>query len=524
MVTHLKDDILYHILSHIIADIDVQPTLESCFQSGNSKSNTARRTLAQMARAHSSFTKPALSALWGSLPSDEALKHLLWVIKTDQYPPLESYQKLVTHGPSWQKFQEYASLVRTITIDPSIRTSEFPSKLRQGTFWARLSSVLGDTPILPRLRSAILFSVHSFGVHDFDMGLLRLFNPSIHELNVVLLGVGRGQQVNFRTVLSACLPSGQNLESLSVVVPVSVLDIESLPELYPRLRRLKIDEDGILPNQLALLATLPNLEYLSIVLTPFAPLDIPVTFAELRSLDIFSDAFVWIDVLIAHMNAPKLRSLFISETHPDSDETYSQKLSSHLGTVANKYPSLTAFRWDNRDITSAGLESTSRAGMTLAELFDPLLSLRSMRSFSVSFIGPLIPYSPRDFEKIADAWPDIETFDLSLAGRGPDQYADLESLASFACHCPRLRELRVPNVKFDADDSTPVVNPGPAPHWLQELNVATVVLPTEEFEEVNRQRTVLLGLIKQVFRSARIRFPVIRAPLRSRKLMTGAGG
>ena len=40
--------------------------------------------------------------------------------------------------------------------------------------------------------------------------------------------------------------------------------------------------------------------------------------------------------------------------------------------------------------------------MTLAELFDPLLSLRAMRSFSASFLGPLIPYSSSDFEKMAD--------------------------------------------------------------------------------------------------------------------------
>ena len=86
--THLKVDIFYHILSHIIADIDVQPTLESSFRSGDSKSDIARRTLARLARAHSSFTKPALSALWGCLPNDEPLRHLLRVIKSDQYPAL----------------------------------------------------------------------------------------------------------------------------------------------------------------------------------------------------------------------------------------------------------------------------------------------------------------------------------------------------------------------------------------------------------------------------------------------------
>ncbi|PIL25896.1 hypothetical protein GSI_11649 [Ganoderma sinense ZZ0214-1] len=520
------NDILYHILSHITADIDIQPTFESCFPSGASKSNTARCTLARLATAHSSFTKPALAALWGFLPSDKALKHILWVIKTEEDSPLENYEAVVTHGPSWTRFQEYASLVRTITIDPSVRTAhgQYPSKLRHGTFWARLSSALGGTPILPGLKSAILFSMHHFGEYDFDMGSLCLLNPSIHDLNVLFLGVGRGEQGNFRTVLSTCLPSatGHTLETLSVIVPVPVLDINAFPQSYPRLRRLKIDEGGILPEQLTLLATLPDLEYLSIVLPPFEHLHIPVVFPELRSLEIFSYAFVWIKLLIAHMACPKLQSLFISETHPDSDDTYSQELSDLLRTVTSKYPSLMAFRWDNRDITSAGMESASKAGMTLAELFDPMLSLRAMRSFSASFIGPLIPYSPSDFQKMAEAWPELETFNLALAGSGPDQYADLQSLASFARHCPRLLELRIPTIKFNPSDTSAPFVGSPMPHWLQELKVAKVALPTDEFEEVTRQQTVLLGLAKQVFPSARINFPVIRNRLRSRMLMAGA--
>ncbi len=411
--------------------------------------------------------------------------------------------------------------MRAITIDPAVRTSEFPSKLRQDTFWSRLSSALGDTPILPRLKTATLFSPHPFSIFDFDMGVLRLLNPSIHELNVLFLGVGPGERSKIRTALSACLPPGHNLEALSVVVPISVLDIEPLPQLYPRLRRLKIDEDGIRPHHLALLATLPKLEYLSIDLNTYAPLDIPVAFTELRSLDVFSYAFDGIGMLIAHVDAPQLRSLSISETHPDSDETYPQELSNHIRTLASKHPFLSAFRWDNRDISSAGLESVSRADTTLAELFEPLLSLRAMRSFSASFIGPLIPYSRSDFRKMAEAWPDLETFDISVAGRGSDQYADLESLASFARHCPRLRELRVPNLKFDPDASTTVVPVGPpTPHWLRELKVGNVVPSAGQFEDAIRQRTVLTGLIKQIFPSAKIHFPVIRAPLRSRKVAT----
>nr|VWO97173.1 Non-specific serine/threonine protein kinase (EC [Ganoderma boninense] len=359
--------------------------------------------------------------------------------------------------------------------------------------------------------------MHPFSVHDFDMGLLCLLNPTILELNVLLLGVGHREQVNFRTVLSACLPSGHDLEVLSVVVPVPVLNIELLPKLYPRLRRVKIIEDGILPPHIALLATLPNLEYLSIDLSPSTPLNTPVAFPEVRNLGLFNDGAASIGSFIAHVEAPKLRSLFISETHPDTDETYPQKLLDLFRTMASKYPCLTVFRWGNTDITSAGLESKSRAGMTLAELFEPLLSLRSVRSFSVSFIGPLIPYSPSDFQKIAEAWPDLETFDLSrLAGRGADQYADLESLTVFARLCPRLRELRIPRLKFDLSDAAcPIAGPR-TPHWLQELKVTSLILPTEVFAEVTRQRAILLGVLQQIFPSAKINFPVIRAPLRSR--------
>ncbi len=82
------NDILLHIVSHVIADIDVQPTLESCFPSGGSKSNTARQTLARLARVHRRCTQPALDALWRSLPSDEALRHLLCVISMESNPPL----------------------------------------------------------------------------------------------------------------------------------------------------------------------------------------------------------------------------------------------------------------------------------------------------------------------------------------------------------------------------------------------------------------------------------------------------
>ncbi|PIL23599.1 hypothetical protein GSI_14912 [Ganoderma sinense ZZ0214-1] len=462
------NDILRYIVSHLATDLDV-PTPESPrFELDDSGADEARQALVRLAIAHSTFTKPALAALWRFLPSEEPLKHLLCVVGIAQRPPRDRNEWITlpmvllgtpaTHQSGWARFQEYASRVRTITIDPSLPTFGFPTKLVQDTFWSQVSSTFGDAPILPQLEAATLFSINPFAVCDFDMGALCLLNPSIRELNITCPG----------NSLSACLPSGHNLEVLSVVVPVAVLEIETLPQLYPRLRSLKVDEDGIHPDDLALFATLPNLEHLSIVLSPYAPLNGPITFAELRSLDVFSYDFSDVGLLIAHVDAPKLQSLSVSESHEDSDDTYPQELSTHLRTLVQKHPSLTAFRWVARDLSSFGHPRTADT-TSLAALFAPLLSdLLSMRRFSASFAPPYIPCSesPSDFQKIAEAW-----------GR-------------------------------------PV-------HALRELEVGSVVLTSEEGAEAARQGRVLRGLMQHIFPGAKISFP-IRASL-GRRMVAGGG-
>ena len=430
-----------------------------------------------------------------------------------------------THRSSWERFREYASLVRKITIDPSIRALDFraPGKLRQETFWSQVSSALDDEPILPRLEAATLFSLNPFALFDFDMGALCLLTPSMRELNVICPGVGPAERSNFRAVLSVCLPCSHDLEVLSVVVPVSILEVEALPQQYPRLRSLKVDEDGIEPDQLALLATLPNLEHLSIVLSPYAPLDRPITFPELRSLDVFSYDFAGVGLLVAHLNAPKLRSISISEAHGGCDKTYSQTLFQHLSTLATRHSALSAFRWVSRDSDSfvPAHAHTRRAETTwtLAALLAPLLSaLPAMRRFSASFTLPPIPCSALDFEKVAEAWQGLEEFSLSVSGcGGRGVEPGLESLAVFARHCPRLRTLRIPSVKFDPDDAAAsTVQAGPHSE-LRELRVGNAILASTEFEEATRQGKVLRGLMRQIFPSAKISFPVRASLGRSRR-------
>ncbi|KAM5536122.1 hypothetical protein V8D89_010221 [Ganoderma adspersum] len=529
-------DILHHVVSHLAADLDV-PTPESLrFDVDDSGSDAARQALARLARAHTTFTQPALAALWRFLPSDQALKHLLCVLGIAQRPtgddehawitpPMKLLGTPVTHPSSWARFQEYASLVRKITIDPSVSALDFraPGTLRQETFWSQVSSALDDEPILPRLEAATLFSLNPFALFDFDMGALCLVTPSLRELNVICPGVGPAERSNFQTVLSICLPFGHDLEVLSVVVPVAILEVAALPQQYPRLRHLKIDEDGIRLDQLALFATLPNLEHLSIVLSPYPPLDRPITFPKLRSLDVFSYDFSGVGLLIAHVNAPRLRSISISEIHGGCDKTYPQALSNHLSTLVTKSPFLSAFRWVSRDSNSfvpphAHTRTAPDTSWTLAALLAPLLSaLPTMRRFSALFTRPPIPCSHLDFQKIAESWPALEEFSLSVSGGGGGGGVDpgLESLTSFARHCPRLRTLRVPSVKFDPDDAAVVLG---GPHSrLRELSIGNVVLTSTEFEEATRQGKMLRSLMQQpeIFPSAKISFP-IRAALERR--------
>ena len=85
--TSLTDlhDIFYHILSHLAPDLK---GLNIAFNETLEAMDT-RKTSACLARTHSSFTKPALTEMWRSLPNQKALEHLLCVVGIARKRPLE---------------------------------------------------------------------------------------------------------------------------------------------------------------------------------------------------------------------------------------------------------------------------------------------------------------------------------------------------------------------------------------------------------------------------------------------------
>ncbi|KAI1787406.1 hypothetical protein LXA43DRAFT_712766 [Ganoderma leucocontextum] len=457
-------DILYYIVLHLAADLNNVP---HGHYNELTDSKSARQALARLARVHSSFTRPALAALWRFLWSDKALKHLLCVVGIAQRPPetrhnswyrlcpVELYGTPETRESRWTRFQEYACLVREIIIDPFVAAVDpnLRPKPQQDTFWYQLLSAFGNAPILPRLEVATLLNAGSFLTFrdSLDTGPLCLLNPVIRELNIIFPYMsGREDETTLRSVLSACFSSRQNVEVLSLELPVRALDIKSLPQSHPHLRHLelKLDYDygpRIDPNHFTSLATLTTLESLSIDLSSQAPLNLPVTFTRLRNIAVSGYDFRAISALIARVDAPQLRTFSITETHIYSNNIH-QELPSYLRMLVAKCPSLMGFHWHSRQIylPRHGFGGERRAGATLAELIDPLLSLRTIRSFSARFWSPIVPYSSTDFRTIAEAWPELETFHLyDHEDSAGDQYADLESILSFARHCPHLRSLGI---------------------------------------------------------------------------------
>ncbi|KAM5540938.1 hypothetical protein V8D89_005249 [Ganoderma adspersum] len=439
-------------------------------------SKSCRKALACLARSHSTFTRPAVAAIWRSLPSPKALEHILCLVgivqqhpKQERHrdlPPLEVYGTLATHESAWVRFQEYASLVREIIVDPFILPEDSYSMPLEDTFWYRLSSAFGDMPILPRLEVATIRSRRTL---DVDAGVLRLLNPSTRELDVNLPNISWEQVKQLEKPFKDCVSLMQNLEILWMRADLGelsldrFLDLESFPLFHPRLRSLTFRQDctpSVELNCLRHLAALPDLENLTINLhSSGEPASFSVTFERLSKLAVSCSQFHEVGIFFAHIDAPRLRSLSVTETWGNTD-AIAQELPNHLHTLVAKCPALTAFELDSRQahIFKVGYMGQRRVGAPLAELIAHLLGLRTMQRFSAWFSGPAVPYTPADLRGIAEAWPNLEAFTFSDSEDGGwspgERYADVESVAAFARHCPRLRSLHIPTVLLDSPDAS----------------------------------------------------------------------
>ncbi|KAM5540937.1 hypothetical protein V8D89_005248 [Ganoderma adspersum] len=400
---------------------------------------------------------------WGKLPQD-----------------LELYRSPATHKAGWLRFQEYAALVQEIIIDPFVPSAGRPARLLDDTFWCQLASAVGDAPILPHLKAATFRSMSS--LIPIDMGLFRLLNPSMQELNFILPVASDGDLIRLKKALSASLSSAESIQL----------------------------------NHLRPLTNLPNLEHLTFTLDGYwNPFNSSITFAGLRSLTVLTFDLGNIVILLTHLDAPKLQSLSITSTHPDAARL-SYELPDCLRMLVAKYPSLTALQWTSNQVWDGrrGYLGNRLSSVPFAE-----------RRFSIQFYGPVVPYTPADFRACAQAWPDLEAFHLGdsyganlgdPAWKRGEQYADVESIFAFARHCPQLRSLRLRRVEqFGSGEASleELTRRAPARHWLRELCVDQVCfsigIGKAQEKDRNRHRQEFKvrfrGLLMKVFPSATLR-------------------
>ena len=446
----------------------------------------------------------------------------------------ELYRSPATHKAGWLRFQKYAALVEEIIIDPFVPSAGRPARLLDDTFWCQLASAVGDTPILPHLKAATFRGMSS--LIPIDMGLFRLLNPSIQELDFSLPVASDGDLRRLRKALAASLSSTENIRVLSMEIHnlPSLLSIKSLSRSYPRLRSLKLDHGTFVDLcHLRPLTNLPDLEHLSFRLNGYwNPYDPSISFTGLRSLSVSTFDLGDISILLTHVDIPKLQSLSVTETHRDAAHL-SHNLPNNLRMLVAKCPCLTSLQWTSNQTWSGrgGYLGNRRSDAPLGELLAPLLAHHTLRCFSMQLRGPIVLYTPVDIRACAEAWPDLETFHIGdsygpeygdPAWKRGELYADVESVFAFARHCPRLRSLRLRRIEQFGSGSGPAIGAAsleelaeraPARHLLREMSVDQVFCSTgtgkvPEKERDRRRREFMVrfrGLVMEVFPSATLR-------------------
>ncbi|PIL25743.1 hypothetical protein GSI_11493 [Ganoderma sinense ZZ0214-1] len=117
---------------------------------------------------HSSVKRPTLAFLWKSLPNQSVLVQLLCVLgiaekprkKHQWYHPQMELCECDDSTWTQARFQEYASLVQVLVIDPFVGTLDISTKLVHDTFWPKLlclsSSIVSSPSIPTNSRSSLL--------------------------------------------------------------------------------------------------------------------------------------------------------------------------------------------------------------------------------------------------------------------------------------------------------------------------------------------------------------------------------
>ncbi|TBU60076.1 hypothetical protein BD310DRAFT_359418 [Dichomitus squalens] len=304
----------------------------------------------------------------------------------------------------------------------SVRAPKNPfGPFARSAIWQDLASLMDGAPALPRLTSVFLIGrfarTHSSAPSSLNLGCLALIHSSVREVRLQLSPWAQDQDA-LQRLMSRIFTSAPDLESLRSVYSPESLGHPGFLTHFPHVHHVTIDVE-LHSGDLRNLARLPALRHLSIFLPSLCSDRVvfpSVTHLCVRGLwESISDS-------LESAHIPQLRSLSISTGTEDAQSlTDTSRL---LHVIVTAYATLERLSiyidaCDHivylEDVNLPPLEP--RPAGRLADVIQPLLSLRALRNVSLCFEGYDLEYTSDDVQAFSEAWPRLEElrFDFGVA-------------------------------------------------------------------------------------------------------------
>ncbi|RDB26547.1 hypothetical protein Hypma_005635 [Hypsizygus marmoreus] len=390
--------------------------------------------------------------LWYSITTPNDLQRLLALLNPivtvyDEHI-LDSEQRVFAAYPQaidWERFEKYSHLVHTIEIT---NLDDFDNLL------ATVAEARPTMNLFPNLHT-VNFSLDKYrdirhcalfmlpNVTRFTLNLPRMHDlTKVPEVNFIVGAIPRMSQLVYLEFTGEEVTQNSILDNIFVVVPklVNVRTLifprysltarmieacSSLPHLVELRTREASPKDYILGTELAEGGFEPNLTVNS--------------FPSLRTLTVSTDEDS-ASRFLQHRNFPR----HLKRLNLEIGLLTTEKVSSLLGVVASRFPTIVEVSVFQRDLVSyliRGIEPAIRIHAVRA--LEPIISLPNLTGIELrnhSILG----LTMGGLENLASRLPQIETLILNDSPYGvvnnPPPLS-LDILITLARHCPRLRRL-----------------------------------------------------------------------------------
>ncbi|TBU40529.1 hypothetical protein BD309DRAFT_967292 [Dichomitus squalens] len=508
-------DIIYHIFAHL------DPERYSPYDP-HANLYDARQALARSARACRSFTRPALKVLWKRIPDDQPLADLLCSLGIAEkestlagndvigdeparfeipiergnssapwgeaqaierrWKKLRGYDDpyILRNGqedprahPRWERFREYVSYVRAITLF----AFDGPKWCE---LWTEMLPLLDGAPLLPSLESVSFCNISK---RALTPSAFLLIAPSVSKLDFTFNVYPDTQSLIYSAFVLA-FDHAPTIEKLRLLEQ----PWKDMHTRCPRVRHLEVIYQ-VNPTGLNYIAEFPALQNLSVSLHNIFSIGDDVSFPQLRVL---KAGGIWaeLDFFLRSIRCPELRELSLEAWQSGaSAHQMAEDASQCLQAVASYHPSLKGLsvRTTFGPPPPAGT-CVARMIPTVQDTFQgsilgvirPLLTLRRLRKLSLSLPDYFdVECADTDVLLMSESWRNIEELHIDiwsyLAPRGMSlgdraRGGDFASTAHFARNCPYLRSLHLPPMEITAETLDAVEFSGKA-HGLQTLIV-----------------------------------------------------